>query len=567
MVAAQAHPNHRLYMGNWRKTLLKFLSSALALAAASMLAISTQASSALGQDLSLQVDQIFAAYNRPDSPGCSLGVIRNGTFLYRKSYGEASLELGVPLSSESVFYVGSISKQFTAASVVLAAEQGSLSLDDDVRKYIPELPDYGRKITLRQMLNQTSGFRDFLLLIYFSGHDAANFNSPAEILKMVVSQRGLNNMPGDEWVYSNTNYFLLGIVVERATKKTLAEFAEDNIFQPLGMTKTRFYDDASAVVPGRVPAYYPGKGGNFLVGWSTTYAIVGGGGLMTTVDDLLKWDDNFYSNHLGKGTLLRELQTPGVLNSGKHTMYGMGLSLENYRGLPVVEHDGSLFGYRADMLRFPTQKFSVICLCNISKANPDLRSRHVADLYLKDFLQSNATAASPTAKTLPDPSIFVGQYFDPHAFALFAFTAADGNLQQWGSAMQRKSANQFYNDMGDLITFHAQGDSMKATWERNGQVIYEGERLGEFHLSAELKEFVGDYRSGEVDGEFQIASEQGQLVLKNGNNPPIKLTAIAKDEFNVEGSLVIVFRRNAGKVSGLTASAPQARGIEFNRTN
>src|SRR5690348_1004351 len=203
-------------MANWRKTLLKFLSSAPALAAACMLAISAHASSALRQDLSLQVDQIFAAYNRPGSPGCSLGVIRNGTFLYRKSYGEASLELGVPLSPESVFYVGSISKQFTAAGVVLAAEQGFLSLDDDVRKYIPELPDYGRKITLRQMLNQTSGFRDLFLLIYFSGHDVADFNSPAEILKLVVSQRGLNNVPGEEWVYSNTNYFLLGIVLKRA---------------------------------------------------------------------------------------------------------------------------------------------------------------------------------------------------------------------------------------------------------------------------------------------------------------------------------------------------------------
>ena len=173
------------------------------------------------QDTSRQVDQIFATLNRPDSPGCSLGVIRDGAFVYRKSYGEASLELSVPFSPESVFYVGSISKQFTAASVVLAAEQGSLSLDDDVRKYIPELPDYGHKITLRQMLDQTSGLRDFFSLIYFSGHDAADFNSPAELLKLIVRQRGLNNLPGDEWVYSNTNYFLLGFVLERATYKNV----------------------------------------------------------------------------------------------------------------------------------------------------------------------------------------------------------------------------------------------------------------------------------------------------------------------------------------------------------
>jgi len=195
-------------------------------------------------------------------------------------------------------------------------------------------------------------------------------------------------------------------------------------------------------------------------------------------------------------------------------MYGMGLMLENYRGLPVVEHDGSLFGYRAEILRFPAQKFSVICLCNISNASAGRRSRQVAELYLKDFLQPNASAASPTANTLPDPTGFAGQYFDPHAFAIFAFTAAGGNLH-WGPAMQRKSANQFYNYMGDLITFQGQGDSMKATWERNGQVLYTGERLGEFHLSdADLKEFVGEYRSEEVDGEFQIAFEQGQFVLK-----------------------------------------------------
>jgi CubicO group peptidase (beta-lactamase class C family) len=187
-----------------------------------------------GDDLSQRVDEIFAAYTQAGSPGCSLGVMLDGKFVYRKSYGAASLELGVPLSAHSVFYIGSVSKQFTAAGVVLAAEQGFLSLDDDVRKYIPELPHYGHTITLRQMLHQTSGFRDFFDLLYLSGLDASQFNSPAEILKLIVRQRGLNNVPGDEWIYSNTNYFLLGIVVQRATKQTLAQFADENIFRPAG---------------------------------------------------------------------------------------------------------------------------------------------------------------------------------------------------------------------------------------------------------------------------------------------------------------------------------------------
>ncbi len=234
-----------------------------------------------------KVDQVFAAYDKSASPGCALGVIQDGNFILRKGYGMGSLELGVPLSPQSVFYTGSVSKQFTAASVVLAAEQGFLSLDDNVRKFIPELPDYGHAITLRQMLHHTSGFRDFLTLLGLSGREAGEIHSEAEIIDLIARQKGLNNFPGEEWLYSNTNYFLLGVVVKRSTKKSLAEFAAENIFKPLGMLHTRFYDDHTVVLPGRVAAYDPGNDGQFLVNWSTGYDIVGAGGLMSTVDDML----------------------------------------------------------------------------------------------------------------------------------------------------------------------------------------------------------------------------------------------------------------------------------------
>jgi CubicO group peptidase (beta-lactamase class C family) len=224
----------------------------------------TTATATLGaDDRAREVNQLFAMFDKPGSPGCSVGVIRDGNFVYKRSFGYASLELGVPLTPASVFYMGSVSKQFTAASIVLAAEQGHLSLDDDVRKYLPELPDYGRRITLRQMLHQTSGFRDFLDLVFISGRDAADA-SPAEILKLIARQKGLNNVSGAEWVYSNSNYFLLGEVIRRATGKSLAHFAAENIFQPLGMTHTLFYDDNTLVVPNRVAAYDPGQKVNFL---------------------------------------------------------------------------------------------------------------------------------------------------------------------------------------------------------------------------------------------------------------------------------------------------------------
>ena len=205
-----------------------------------------------------RVDRIFAAYDKPGSPGCALGVIRDGSFIYRKGYGRASLEFGVPLSSESIFYMGSVSKQFTAASVVLAAEKGFLSLDDNVRKYIPELPEYAQAITLRQMLHHTSGLRDFLTLLPLSGRHDEDLHSKDELIALIARQKGLNNDPGAEFIYSNTNYFLLGEVVQRATRKPLAEFAAENIFKPLGMSHTRFYDDHTVVVPGRVSGYDPG---------------------------------------------------------------------------------------------------------------------------------------------------------------------------------------------------------------------------------------------------------------------------------------------------------------------
>jgi CubicO group peptidase (beta-lactamase class C family) len=533
------------------------------------LAILVQAPFTWGQDISQQVDQIFGAYNQEGAPGCSLGVIRDRQFIYRKSYGAASVELGVPLSSESVFYVGSISKQFTAASVVLAGEQGLLSLDDDVRKYLPELPDYGQKITLREMLHQTSGFRDFFDLVYFSGRDVSEFNAPSEILKLIERQKGLNNAPGAEWVYSNTNYFLLGIVLQRATGKTLAQYAAENIFRPLSMTHTRFYDDASVVVPGRAAAYDPGQNGQFLVDWSTSYAVVGGGGLMTTVGDLLKWDDNFYSNRLGAGSLLKELETPGTLNDGNKIAYSMGLIPGNYRGLPIIEHNGAMFGYRADLLRFPDQKFTVICLCNVSNANPEEKSREIADIYLRNEMQSDSMPIAAVAGDLPDPAPFAGQYLDPRTHTIYTFTASDGHLRGWGSDLRRRNANQFYDLFGDIFTFEKLEGTMQATLDMNGEKYFVGKKLSEVSLDeAALETFTGDYKSPELDGAIQVSVEHGNLIFRSGTNPPLTLTPIDKNEFVASGSFFIEFNRDEhGRVSGLSIFEHAARGLKFARSN
>jgi CubicO group peptidase (beta-lactamase class C family) len=515
-------------------------------------------------DTQQRVDQIFSSYNRPDSPGCALGVIRDGGFIYRRAYGAASLELNVPLSPASVFYMGSVSKQFTAASVVLAAEQGFLSLDDNIRKYIPELPDYGQTITLRQMLHHTSGLKDFLTLLSYSGLDPASIHSGKEIIDLIARQKSLNNRPGDEYIYSNTNYYLLGEVVKRATGKPLAEFASENIFRPLGMAHTRYYDDHTVILPGRVSAYDQGTGDGFLVDWSTSYDIIGAGGLMSNLDDLLLWDRNFYANKLGKGTLLKELQTPGVLNNGKQISYGLGLELGTYRGLRIVEHDGALYGYRTAILRFPEQRFTVLCLCNLSSTATSNLSRKVADVYLEKELQREAGGAEPSG---PDPALFAGKYLDPRHHFVYSFTASGGSLTAWGASLRRIGPNQF-RDLGTgTITFDGSSGSMKATLVMDGETFFAGNRIEAPHLSQiDLSALTGRYRSTEIAATYTLSISQGSLVLQVNWNPPLKLNPIAPDEFESEDLGTVVFRRDAShRVSGLGLFSINARNVSFDK--
>jgi len=523
---------------------------------------------ALGADPTAQkVDHLFAAFDKAGSPGCSVGVIRNGSFVYKKSFGYASLELRVPLTPESVFYVGSVSKQFTAASVVLAAEQGYLFLDEDVRKYIPELPDYGHRVTLRQMLHQTSGFRDFFDLIALSGGNPAQIGSSADILKVIIRQKGLNNFPGAEWNYSNSNYFLLAEVVQRATKKSLARFAAENIFQPLGMNHTLFFDDNTLVVSNRVAAYDPGKNGKFLVDWSTTYDLVGGGGLMSTVDDLLLWDRNFLVNKLGKGTLVQQLQGHGVLNNGNQINYAMGLTLGEYRGLRTAEHSGANFGYRSEYLRFPQQRFSAIVLCNLSTAGPVGLARKIADLYLQGDLPT--TSAPRVSSGFPGPEIYAGTYLDPRTKTIYKFTVEGGNLMGWGEALRRVAANQYYDLQGDIMTFSSNNGVMHLSLPIPGQLYFSGDRLQPLQLSAaELSGFTGNFYSEELDTTYKLWVEGGHLTVKLPNNPPIPLDAAGHDEFYSSDLGDLVFHPEVGhRVSAFSLSTQASRGIIFAKVN
>jgi CubicO group peptidase (beta-lactamase class C family) len=517
-------------------------------------------------DLERQVDQVFAAYDKPDTPGCALGVVRDGEFIYKKGYGSASLELGVPLTPQSVFYMGSVSKQFTAASVVLAAEQGYLSLDDDVRKYVPELPSYGKAITLREMLHHTSGFRDILGLLLLAGRNFEDIHPTSELLDLLSRQKALNYTPGDEFLYSNTNFFLMSVVIRRATGKPLSQFAEENIFKPLGMTHTRFYDDRTVVVPGRVPAYEPRPAGGFRIDWSTNFDKIGDGGLMSSVDDLLQWDRNFYANKLGKGTLLQELQTQGVLNNGKQIEYALGLFISSYRGLPIVEHGGALFGYRTELLRFPQQKFSVITLCNIGTSNPRRLSDQIADLYLAGQLSPEPSASSAASV---DAQPFAGWYRNLDSHSVLEISASKEGVGAFGTLFKPRDATHFVATPGPEIAFDRQPNSgMRLTLNFKDTAPQVFERYEPLKASAEnFAQYAGEYASAELQATYRFAVKDGKLTLATNWQDAAVLEPIVLDEFQGPFGTSIVFRRDAaGRVTGCDLFAGRVRNIAFTKT-
>src|SRR4030088_642584 len=340
-----------------------------------------------GQKMEAAVDEVFEDLARPGSPGCALGVYRDGQILYAKGYGLANVEENVAITPKSVFDIGSTSKQFTAASILLLEKQGKLSVNDELRKYIPELPDYGQKITILQLLNHTSGLRDYLTLMELAGIPIDSVTTDADALALVTRQKALNFTAGSEWLYSNTGFFLLSTIVQRVSGKTLRDFAAENIFVPLEMTHTQFRNSHSALIANRAMAYEEQENHAGYTLNVSYFEQTGDGAVHTSIEDLLKWDENFYSPRVGGKEFLAEIQERGKLIDGKVLEYAKGLRLQDYRGLHTVSHGGSWGGDRAEGLRVSDQHFSVACLCNVGNAGATRRAHQVADIYLGNLMK------------------------------------------------------------------------------------------------------------------------------------------------------------------------------------
>ena len=393
-------------------------------------------------DWKTRVDQVFAEFDKGTSPGCAVALYQNGSIVYERGYGYADLEHDIRITPESTFYVGSLSKQFTAFAAALAIQRGRLGLDDDVRKYVPELPSYGSPITVRHLVHHTSGLRDINTLLAIAGRRGDEAFDNLDVLRTVARQKALNFAPGDEYLYSNSGYAVLALVVERAMGVPFGRFTEENIFKPLGMASTHFHDDQSRMVRHRADAYTR-AGGEIRLDTPVNQRA-GAGGVFTNVRDLLHWDENFYTTRLGGADLIKQVQTPGRLNGGTAQTYAWGLTVGAYRGQRTVDHGGSLGGYRAHLIRFPDQHFSVAALCNMASIAPSGLVRQVADVYLGNTLApqeasgrggrgagGEAAGGTNTATITLSPSQlahYPGTYYSEELDATYTIAAKDGQL-------------------------------------------------------------------------------------------------------------------------------------------
>lgn len=534
--------------------------------------------SAAGQSpdsLATRVDSVFEPWNHTNTPGCALGVSRGGVPLYERAYGMANLEYGIAITPASIFHVASISKQFTAMAVLLLAERGRVSLDDDVRKYIPELPDYGDRITIRHLLTHTSGLRDQWDLLNLAGWREDDVITEDDVLNIVIRQRGLNFRPGTRYLYSNTGFTLLAIIVKRVSGQSLRVFADSNIFQPLGMTHTHFHDDHTMLVPNRTSAYQPRPGG----GWKVSIPVFdtyGATSLFTTTGDLLRWEQDFTAPAVGDAPLLTSMQAPTILTTGDTSSYGFGLFTGRYRGLRTVGHDGADAGYRADVVRFPDQGLAVVALCNLSDIDPASLTRRVAAIYLgvPSPVETPSTASRPTPvpRSRDQLASYAGVYYNPLNDAIRRVVLRDSQLvyaRGEGYVLTPVSQTRFlFPEQPIAVEFVAATgrgpQEMQVLVQGERPVVYQ--RVPSFAVSATpLTEFAGNYRSEELEITYTLAVQDSGLVIRTRKARDIVVRPVFADAFQGDDIGLLRFTRAGRRATGFTVSTGRVRGVRFDR--
>ncbi len=525
-----------------------------------------------------QVDELFLPWDNTDSPGASVAVVKDGKIVYKNGYGMANLEYDIPNTPSTIFHIASVSKQFTAFSILLLEKQGKLSIDDDIRKYIPEVPDFGKTITLRHLASHTSGMRDQWNLLAMAGWRLDDVITKEHVLKLVSNQKELNFNPGDEFLYCNTGFTLLAEVVARVSGQSFAEFTKANIFEPLGMTNTLFYDDHEKIVRNRAYSYQSGNRG--FKKSVLSYANVGATSLFTTVEDLSLWSMNFANPKVGDAEIIKKLNTKAELNNGTNFGGALGQFVGDYKGLKEISHGGADAGYRTFLTRFPDENFAVVVFSNSAEFNPGGLAHNIVDIYLKDKMEAPVKKEPAPEETIEDVTIdaqtlstYTGDFELQPGFVI-KVTENDGKLSAQATgqpvvALNPISATEFMVEgiEAKVEFIPNNGDKVQLMKLHQGGQIMDAPRLEAFDpAEVDLTEFTGEYYSEELSTTYHFVLEEDKLIAKHQRLSDIDLTAVKEDTFS--GSTwffrqVEFTRGDDGKISGCKVSNGRVRNLKF----
>lgn len=547
------------------------------------------------RDVEAKIDRVFKDWTRPATPGCAVGVSVAGRPALVKAYGMADLEHDIANKADTIFEAGSVSKQFTAAAVLLLAKDGRLSLDDPARKYIPELPDYGVPLTIRHMLTHTSGLRDWGSVEGIIGWPRGSRTyTHAHVLDIVSRQRTLNFPPGTRYSYSNTGYNLAAVIVARVSGMSFADFTRTRLFEPLGMTHTSWRDDYTRIVKGRAIAYSPAKDGFHQD--MPFENVHGNGGLLTTVGDLLKWNENFVSPKVGDAAFVALQQEAGRFSDGRPHGYAFGLTVGTYKGLREVAHSGATAGYRSDLLRYPDPHVSVAVLCNAGNANAVAYAHDVADLYLAGRIKSSVPSATHTltaseveaveglyrntstgtilrivrAEAKPGAETTGGASASPASASPASpapASSASGAIAlrlDRGPALTPTSATSFVIGQGNTFAVDARGQA-RLTDSAGTVDVYERVPVAKPDAQA-LQALAGVYVSPDAEATFHVKADGATLILERRPDAKLTLTPLYADAFTNPDLGLVIFRRNgAGQPTALSVVQDRVWDLRFTR--
>jgi CubicO group peptidase (beta-lactamase class C family) len=529
------------------------------------------------------VDRLFAKWDTRDSPGCSLGVSRDGATVYEHGYGMANLDLGVALTPASVFDAASVSKQFTAMSILLLAQHRQVLLDGEVGQYIPDWGDHGQRITVRHLLTHTSGLHDAFLL---QGLAPQRPEPIQEQIGQILSRaRGLESVPGSRFEYNNGGYTVLADIVARVGGQTFAAFAEANIFKPLGMMHTHFHDDAARIVPNRATGYSRTPNGFGVATRTYTDTLVGNAGLFTTVGDMLRWEQNLEGGPVGDRALRAEMQKRAIETGWSETSgYGWGVEIARHRGLRTIGHSGGDEGRRAYVVRYPDRGLAIALLCNLDDIDPQPLTRSIAEVFLADAfpepaVETNVAAApEPVALSPQELQSKVGLYRNLSEESVGRVFLRDGKLMasedatnSGGFELAPVGANRFV-----VVGTSAAAEFVAPTAGRPQELRVTG--VGRKPIvsqlittqfapsNAQLRAYEGTYTSADVHGTYTVVASGSGLAVQIPTRNDLPLQPLFPDAFGGSIFGIAKFSRDAqGAVVAFTATGRGVRGLRFDR--